>query len=80
MSNSSTQEATRTGIYEYLIHAYKVDEQTARSALEKHQTTVERAISDRSYNYYPGDRIAEAEGWEENPDFNPDGEEEEDDN
>ena len=53
----------------YLQAAYLVIDEALETAMQKHRDMVERDQSMGSSAYYTGDNIAEAEGWEENPDF-----------
>lgn len=61
MTDYSGIEATREGIAYYLTENYHISYEGALSLVdsEAHKDTVEGAIRNGSYNYYPGDRIAE---------------------
>lgn len=61
MTDQSDIEATREGIAHYLNENYHISVEAARILVdsEAHETTVRDAIRSGSWNYYPGDRIAE---------------------
>lgn len=57
----ANSDASRHGIASYLSKAFEVTPEKAMELVEKHSDIVDTAIQSRSMNYYPGDRIAEAE-------------------
>lgn len=75
MGLSNTKVTDPRDVLNYVCAAYKVDPITATVAVAKHSKEVQDAKMFRSMAFYPGDRIAQAEGWDENPDFDPEADE-----
>jgi len=81
VSSVASQLATKASIRAYLLAAYnvttdEVDAAMGRAYLGKKY--VEDAIKIGSYAYYPGDQIAKNEGWNENPEFSEDEDDDDD--
>jgi hypothetical protein len=72
MSNPAHRPASRVTIRDYLTQAYVVEPSAVNAAMEAHPDDVEDAIRFGSHAYYAGDKIASAEGWNENPDYDMD--------
>jgi hypothetical protein len=68
-----------TQVRDYLVNAYLVDHSEIDEAMSEPDSIRElyEAIKVRSFACYPGDRIAQAHGWAEDPDYNSDDEENE---
>jgi hypothetical protein len=71
-SQLSNATASRQSVLAYLLAAYQVTEIQAINAVSKHQAKVEAGTAARSFAYWVGNLIARTEGFDENPDFDPD--------
>lgn len=79
MANPANQYANLRAVVDYLVAAYEsVDVETAKALVEKHRETVDTATKNRSYAYFPGDKIAAEEGLVEREDFDPDADDDDD--
>lgn len=72
----SNAVTSKESVIAYLRAAFKATEIQIVNAVSKHQEEVEKGELLRSMAYYVGNKIASAEGFEENPNFNPDEESE----
>lgn len=80
MPNPANQNASPSSVREYLLAAYRVDDAMVDAALADPE--VQSVIADgarlRSHAYYVGNQIAVGHGWDEDPEYDPDAEDDED--
>lgn len=71
MQDPGPQPASRDSVRRYLLTAFLVDEATVDEAMKAESVTplIEDAQRYGSYAYYVGDKIASANEWESNPEY-----------
>ena len=80
MANPAHQPASKGSVRSYLLAAYEVTPDEVETAIVKpaHAGRISNDYMMRSHAYFPGDAIAQAEGWTANDQYDIDEDDDED--